>query len=325
MHSDSFTNIDTATGAYNLFVDALILSFHRRIDLWFFEFLINFGMICFILIVVPKLDRHPHQLIRALREFYPLLLFGVLYKQAGRLSNIIFENSFDNALQRIETRLFGFDPASRFARRFPQDWFAEYMHFAYASFYLIMPALGLLLYKDREHLRDYLFTLYSTIFVCYLLFVLIPANGPNVYAEKGFPGGFLFVPLMNSVIKLDVTKGGAIPSSHVAGAAVVLYYAWRYVPKTTVVFVPVCISLMLATVYCGYHYAIDVLAGLLTAAIMIGLSRQNPRRANASTQRSHRFAGIAQLFSATQIAPRRRLYDHAAFLARRLWGKLAGE
>ena len=155
------------------------------------------------------------------------------------------------------------------------------MHFAYATFYPLLPGLGLLLYKRKEQFRDYLFALCNTMYACYLLFLFVPAHGPGVYAATGFPGGFLFIPLMNALVQFDIKQGGAMPSSHVAGAAVVLYYAWRYVPKTTVVFAPICVSLMLATVYCGYHYAIDIFGGLLTAAVVVGLSRQVSRRRTA--------------------------------------------
>jgi membrane-associated phospholipid phosphatase len=262
---------DISTLAYNAIVASLILLFHQRIRVWYLEALLNFGVICFILCIVPAINRHSSKVLRILRDFYPLLFFTLFYEQIGRVSHILFAESLDSHLQRTEYAIFGFQPSSRLAHLLPQIWFAEYMHFAYSCFYLIMPALALLLYRRQDDFKDYLFALCNTSFVCYLIFILLPTVGPRAHAANGFSKGVLFIPLMNAISKVDI-EGAAMPSSHVAGAAVVLYYAWRYVPKTTLVFAPICISLMIATVYCGYHYAIDVFGGLLTAAVVIGLS-----------------------------------------------------
>lgn len=285
MQRHSLGAVDLATLAYNGIVVALIVTFRQRIDAYVLEALTNIGVIGLIVCIIYVSERRPTPFVRIVRDFYPILLFPVFYRQVGNISHIIFEESFDSVLSQLEEMLFGFQPALHFARSFPQWWWAEYMHFAYATYYLLLPGLGWLLYKRHDHFRDYLFTLCSTMYVCYLLFLLVPAHGPGVYDADGFPGGFVFIPLMNAIIQLDNDQGGAMPSSHVAAAVVVLYYAWRYLPKTVVVIAPICLSLMLATVYCGYHYAIDVLGGVLTAALTIGLSRWACRRGTTARDR----------------------------------------
>jgi membrane-associated phospholipid phosphatase len=73
------------------------------------------------------------------------------------------------------------------------------------------------------------------------------------------------------------SDGAAFPSSHVALAALVLYYTVRYARSAAWVVGPLVISLIVATVYCRYHYAIDVLAGLAMASLLIPLWRRiNP-------------------------------------------------
>lgn len=57
-------------------------------------------------------------------------------------------------------------------------------------------------------------------------------------------------------------------------AALVLYYTARYARPAVWVVAPLVISLALATVYCRYHYAIDVVAGLATTAILVPLWRR---------------------------------------------------
>ena len=268
---------DISTLTYNIIVMSLVLLSHQRVHVWYLEALLNLGAICFILFIVSVVDDRSNSVLLLLRNFYPLLFFPLFYKQVGRISHILFAENLDSYLQRIEYAIFGFQPSSRLAHLLPQIWLAEYMHFAYSCFYLIMPALGLLLYRRKDLFKEYLFTLCNAMFVCYLIFILFPVAGPNAHSSNGFSKGFLFIPLMNSISKVDI-EAAAMPSSHVACAAVVLYYAWRYVPRLRIVFATICISLMISTVYCGYHYAIDVFGGLLTAAVVIGLSTWACRR-----------------------------------------------
>ena len=268
---------DISTLTYNIIVMSLVLLFHQRVHAWYLEDLLNLGAICFILFIVSVVDDRSNSVLLLLRNFYPLLLFPLFYKQVGRISHILFAENLDSYLQRIEYAIFGFQPSSRLAHLLPQIWFAEYMHFAYSCFYVIMPALGLLLYRRKDLFKEYLFTLCNAMFVCYLIFILFPVAGPNAHSSNGFSKGFLFIPLMNAISTVDI-EAGAMPSSHVACAAVVLYFAWRYAPKTRIVFATICISLMISTVYCGYHYALDVFGGLLTAAVVISLSTWACRR-----------------------------------------------
>jgi membrane-associated phospholipid phosphatase len=55
----------------------------------------------------------------------------------------------------------------------------------------------------------------------------------------------------------------------VAVALCTLYFSWRYVRKVRWIHLLVVILLCAATVYCRYHYLVDVFAGTLTAALLI--------------------------------------------------------
>jgi membrane-associated phospholipid phosphatase len=68
------------------------------------------------------------------------------------------------------------------------------------------------------------------------------------------------------------SPGAAMPSSHVAIALCTVYFSFRYLPKIRYVHLAVAILLSLATVYCRYHYALDVVAGVLTTALLLPLS-----------------------------------------------------
>ncbi|MGC1583925.1 MAG: phosphatase PAP2 family protein, partial [Candidatus Acidiferrales bacterium] len=61
--------------------------------------------------------------------------------------------------------------------------------------------------------------------------------------------------------------GAAFPSAHVAGSMVAILASWRYRRWLFWLCVPFFVCMMVATVYGGYHYVADVLAGMLTGAI----------------------------------------------------------
>jgi membrane-associated phospholipid phosphatase len=57
----------------------------------------------------------------------------------------------------------------------------------------------------------------------------------------------------------------------VAIALVTVYFSFRYLRKIRWLHLVFAVLLCLSTVYCRYHYAVDVFAGALTAAVLLPL------------------------------------------------------
>jgi membrane-associated phospholipid phosphatase len=63
-------------------------------------------------------------------------------------------------------------------------------------------------------------------------------------------------------------------------AVVVLVFAWRYFPRTAP-WILVCVLLMCAgAVYDGYHYALDVIAGVVVGLLVGAVGVLTTRVAN---------------------------------------------
>jgi len=62
-----------------------------------------------------------------------------------------------------------------------------------------------------------------------------------------------------------------MPSSHVAIALCTVFFSFRYLRKIRYVHLVMAVMLCLSTIYCRYHYAVDVVAGVLTAALLLPL------------------------------------------------------
>lgn len=54
-------------------------------------------------------------------------------------------------------------------------------------------------------------------------------------------------------------------------AVCTLWFTWRCFPRLRVAHAVLVVLLCLATVYCRYHYAVDVLAGIAAGAVLIPL------------------------------------------------------
>jgi membrane-associated phospholipid phosphatase len=57
----------------------------------------------------------------------------------------------------------------------------------------------------------------------------------------------------------------------VAVALCTVYFSFRYLRPIRYVHLAVACMLCLSTIYCRYHYVVDVLAGLLTVAVVVPL------------------------------------------------------
>jgi membrane-associated phospholipid phosphatase len=57
-------------------------------------------------------------------------------------------------------------------------------------------------------------------------------------------------------------------------ALIVLYLAWRFEKKLFVFFLPLTLALIISTVYCRYHYVVDVIGGMILTLITIVLGEK---------------------------------------------------
>jgi len=264
--------VDKATIAYNAIVVLLLLCFAGRIPAWQSWIWLNLATILAIVFLFSRIGEQSGLVLRLIRNFYPMFCFFGAYQETERMNRIIFADFLDPFFQRLEYAIFGMQPALAFAERFPSWWLREYMHLAYFSYYALFPSLGLALYlrKDKSLFEEYMFVLCSSFYTYYLIFIAFPVAGGESIGLPSAPGDGPFTRIMQSIYAHFEVGGAAFPSSHVGIAVVVLAYALRCLPAgASAVYVLFGISLMLSTVYCRYHYAVDVITGIITGALFV--------------------------------------------------------
>jgi hypothetical protein len=244
------------------------------------------GGLSYILFQVNR-NRINHPLLQALTIWLPLLFIFAFYYETGLLNRFIISDFQDDILKIIDLSLFGFAPYLHFRQVLPGEFWAQFFHLAYFSYYLALAIpLTMIYFSERKSnlllsppqfwkgaakTKEMLFVLLFTLFLCYFLFILLPAKGPLEYRAMLFPRPEGMVTLMNLLYQFGSLDGAAIPSSHVAATLVVTIYTFKFLPTLRYYMLGLLIALSLSTVYNAYHYGIDVIAGLLAGWLFFRL------------------------------------------------------
>jgi membrane-associated phospholipid phosphatase len=164
-----------------------------------------------------------------------------------------------------EHALFPSNPSATLAPALRLPLLSEVLHFAYASYYLIiyLPPIALYVTGRREAFVKTVLALTIVYGACFINYELFPVDGPRyLVGPAAAPDG----PVRRFVLALlerGSSRGTAFPSSHVAASLVSALCALRYQRRVGLVVAPFVVALVLATVYGGFHYAVDALVGVI--------------------------------------------------------------
>lgn len=207
--------------------------------------------------------------MRPLRDWLPLLLGPFLYVEMRWLIVGVGRPHGDALVVSWEHALFRGDPSATWARAMPVPALSELLHLAYASYYLLiyLPPVWLYARGKRREFAVTLLALTLTYGVCFAFYLLFPVDGPRyLVGPAAAPEG----PVRTFVLHLlaaGSSRGTAFPSSHVAASIVASLCALRFARPVGIVVALLTAGLMLGTVYGGFHYGVDVLAGIVVAGV----------------------------------------------------------
>ena len=246
-----------------------------------------------VLLFAAALVRESPRRLRAVRDLLPLAVGPFLYVELRWLIPGLGRAHADAVVMRWEEALFPSHPAATWALAMPYRALSEALHFAYASYYLLVLVPPILLFvrgRRREYARTML-ALSVVYGLCFLTYLLFPVDGPRyLVGAAAAPDG----PIRSFVLHLlaaGSSRGTAFPSSHVAASLVASLCALRFQRAVGVVVAVLTVGLTLATVYGGFHYLVDVLGGvivgagawLVTSVLCRALSTPDAHSASAAT------------------------------------------
>jgi membrane-associated phospholipid phosphatase len=205
-----------------------------------------------------------------LRAWTPLLALLFLYSELPMLIRATGHGQFyDFTVISWETAMFGGQPAIQWALAAPWRPLSELLHAAYLSYYGLIAVVPLVLWFTRRKadFTEGVFVLMLTFVTCFVCYLAFPVEGPRYLWPGTAPEG----PVRSFTLwLLDArsSRGTAFPSSHVAVATTQSILAWRYFRWRGLPVSALSAGLALGAVYGGFHYAVDVVAGVVLGVVI---------------------------------------------------------
>ncbi len=227
--------------------------------------------------------------LRFAHRWLPVVALAWLYGWAGELRDLFVTRDLDPLVEGWDEALF---PGHWHAlgARLPLPW-VELAHAVYFSYYLILFVPALAAGRRRAQQVDrYLFWLTVAMLLHYAANLAFPVAGPLAMRAATMPEGVVFVPLMDAIYGRFDRGGLAFPSTHVVASLISAWFAGRvFFPRAAPAYALWFVAIALSTVLCGYHYPVDVVAGLASGGLLIVLARwQGAREAPTEDPRLQR-------------------------------------
>ena len=237
-------------------------------------YLVLAGVLVLVTWLVPKEDRLPAPL-DFLIDFYPAVFLPVLFNVLEPLIAALRGGARDDLLIAIDRALFGVD-VSVWMEQFSRPLVNDIFYIFYATYYFLALTLGLILWlRDRPTARRFVFTLMVVYYVSYIGYFIVPALGPRFAQADLYSVSLTVTPVSrfinDTINNLEKTKFDVFPSGHTMVSVAVLLVAWKRARDVFWWLLPIATGLIISTVYCRFHYVIDLIAGASLAVVTVPL------------------------------------------------------
>lgn len=264
---------DFVTITFSFILILLTIIFFQRIHGAGYLILIYSSIIIFhiILIYISEMN----SFLTLTRDiFFPVISVLIIFDSLGLIVHKINPQDIDYILIRLDYLLFGGYPTI-FLEEIMNPFLTDLLQIAYSTYYFLPITLGIVLKrrKKEEEFQNSLFLILLCFYLSYIGYILFPAIGPRYTLEhlhsielKGF---LVSAPIQKILNLLEGVKRDAFPSGHTGIALLILFLAYKYERILFWVILLPVILLIFATVYCRYHYVVDVIGGILLTVVTI--------------------------------------------------------
>jgi membrane-associated phospholipid phosphatase len=229
-------------------------------------------LVAVIVALAPGEDRLPPPLTFFV-DFYPAAFLPLLFNTLEPLIQALRGGGRDDLLIAADRFLFGVD-VTVWAQRLVRPVLNDVFYLFYSTYYFISLSLGLTLWlRDRPAARRFVFTLMVVYYVSWTGYFIIPALGPRFAQAAQYTVSLTTTPVArainDTINNKEKTKFDVFPSGHTMISMAVLLVAWKRARDVFWVLLPIAAMLILSTVYCRYHYVVDLIAGALLAFVCV--------------------------------------------------------
>jgi len=222
------------------------------------------------------------KLIKTIRHWIPIIICTFVFGNLGDTVHRLNPYDKDYLLNKIDTMLFlGVNPSLWLDRHAMYPWLVNILQSMYTSYYLFGPLTAAILFFKRKWwgFRTFMLAWIFASYAGFLGYVAVPALGPRYHLvdqyENHIDGGdtVIFAQGIRRVIdRWESNKRDAFPSLHVTLILIPLLVAFKHVRKLFWIMLPFAAGILLSTVYCRYHYVIDVITGAILAMVALWIA-----------------------------------------------------
>jgi len=250
----------------------LIIIFWSRIPLAFEYVICHLVLLSIILVWIVK----PPQLkiAKFVRHYYAAAYLFIFFGFLNHLIPLINPGTIDQTLIQWDHWLFGLHP-TMWLQSIQRPLFTEILQWSYLGYYflpLLVP-VGLHLVNKPEKIDEYLTIVLTAFYLFYFGNLIFPAYGPRFYLAQlhtePLQGIWLADGIQHTLNNLEKIQLDAFPSGHATVIFIVMYYTYKHVRKLFWVSLPICVALLISTVYLRLHYVVDIIAGLILTVSVI--------------------------------------------------------
>jgi membrane-associated phospholipid phosphatase len=226
----------------------------------------------------------------------PLCMLLSVYFHLRPILPLVNGAAYDEQLYQLDIRVFGFEPTvalERYSTHGVVEWFA-FFYYSYFFFVAVFLFIHIFTNDDDRQLSHFATGLVLVVVIGHFVYMLVPGLGPYAHLAHEYdaplPGG----PFYDMVLRA-VAAGGPMrdifPSLHTALPVYLTMFAWRHHRIHAPLATFFAANIVCATLVLRWHYALDVVAGLLLAGFAFWAS---PRLVEAYQAR-RQVAGLGRL------------------------------
>ncbi len=207
-----------------------------------------------------------NKLLLAVYLISPFLLGLGIFQAMGLILPHLREGTADATLAEWDVRLFGSDPTRWLEGRIGPGW-AGLLQYCYLTYYVIFVVVAVAVWR-RTRGRVFLShsgAVIGCLLTTYLGYYLVPAYGPRTHFvyDTPLPLEGAAAGIHRALDEWEYIKLDAFPSGHTALSVFNLLLLFRMKSFMRWYLVLPVLGVIASTVVLRYHYAIDVVAGLL--------------------------------------------------------------
>lgn len=218
--------------------------------------------------------KRPNRTTWVFRNWYPLPYVASCYKEMALLIPAVRHTDSDQWLADLDFRIWRANPTV-WLERIHSPALTEFLQIAYTLFVPAVLAVAFILWKKHRipEFQYYAFLIALGFLASYLGYLCVPARGPRFLLKNlqhiPLQGLWLFQGMQGALDRLESAHYDCFPSGHTE-LTILAWWGSRLVSNGLFrIYLAYTPLIIFATVYLRYHYTVDVLAGIVLAAVLI--------------------------------------------------------